>query len=318
MFIALVVTLYAVWSSAFSIGKLALAFSPPVFLTGFRMILAGTILLGYLGIAKRSSFKLEKNKWLCLLLLGFFSVYLANILEFWGLQYLSAAKTSFIYSLSPFFTALFSYIHFKEKMNGKKWIGLTIGFLGFIPVLMTQTGSEELFSVAGFLSWPTIALMGAALTAVYGWVLLRLILKNSEITPVMANGTSMLFGGVIALVHSFFIDSWSPIPVTEGHLYSMAKIVFILTVLSNIICYNLFGMMLKRFTATFLSFMGLLSPIFASITGWIFLGEPISWIIFLSTGIVSMGLWIVYYVELKQGYIIRKSPKTEEKQLEEA
>ncbi len=316
MFISLVVALYAMWSSTFSIGKLALAFSPPVFLTGFRMVLAGTILLGYLTITKRSSFKLEKKQWISLLFLGFFSVYLTNILEFWGLQYLSAAKTSFIYSLSPFFTALFSYIHFKEKMNGKKWIGLAIGFLGFIPVLLIQTGSEDLFSVYGFLSWPTIALMGAALCGVYGWIILRLILKSSEISPFMANGTSMMFGGIIALVHSFFIDSWSPIPIANGHVFDVVKIILILTVISNIICYNLFGLMLRRYTATFLSFMGLLSPIFASLTGWLFLGEPISWVIFLSTGIVSIGLWIVYYAELKQGYIQKTA--TIENQLEEA
>ena len=316
MFIALAVALYAMWSSTFSIGKLALTFSPPVFLTGFRMVLAGALLLGYLAIAKRSSFKLEKKQWLSLLVLGFFSVYITNILEFWGLQYLSAAKTSFIYSLSPFFTALFSYIHFSEKMNGKKWLGLSIGFLGFTPVLLTQTGSEDLFSIWGFLSWPTLAVMGAALCGVYGWILLRLVLKNSEISPFMANGTSMLFGGSIALIHSFFIDSWSPIPIANGHVYDVTKIVIFLTILSNIICYNLFGMMLRRYTATFLSFIGLLSPIFASLTGWLFLGEAVSWVIFLSTGVVSIGLWIVYYAELKQGYI-QKTVKTEET-LEEA
>jgi len=68
--------------------------------------------------------------------------------------------------------------------------------------------------------------------------------------------------------------------------------------------------LLKRFTATFLSFMGLLSPIFASFTGWLFLGELPSWQIFLSTGIVSIGLWIIYRAELKQGYI-KKSPTKE-------
>jgi drug/metabolite transporter (DMT)-like permease len=312
MFISLVVALYAMWSSTFSIGKMALIFSPPVFLTGFRMVLAGALLLGYLAIAKRSSFKLGKKQWLSLLLLGFFSVYLTNILEFWGLQYLSAAKTSFIYSLSPFFTALFSYIHFGEKMNSRKWLGFLIVFFGFIPVLLTQTGSEELFSVCSFLSWPTLALMGAALCGVYGWIILRLVLKNNaEISPFMANGTSMLFGGTIALIHSFFVDSWSPIPVANGHFYDVFKIVLILTGISNIVCYNLYGMMLRRFTATFLSFMGLLSPIFASLTGWLFLGEPISWVIFLSTGIVSMGLWVVYYAELKQGYI-QKTTKVAE------
>jgi drug/metabolite transporter (DMT)-like permease len=80
---------------------------------------------------------------------------------------------------------------------------------------------------------------------------------------------------------------------------------------SNILCYNLYGTMLKRFTATFLSFLGLLSPIFASFHGWIFLNEPPSWIIFLSTGIVSLGLWIVYAAELKQGYIVIKQKSKE-------
>jgi drug/metabolite transporter (DMT)-like permease len=69
--------------------------------------------------------------------------------------------------------------------------------------------------------------------------------------------------------------------------------------------------MLKRYTATFLSFMGLLSPIFASFTGWILLGESISWTIFFSTAIVCSGLWIVYRAELKQGYIIRKQIEQE-------
>lgn len=290
---------------------MALAFSPPVFLTGFRMFLAGMLLLGYLVIAKRSSFQLKMKQWGFLFILGFFSVYLTNILEFWGLQYLSAAKASFIYSLSPFFSALFSYIHFGEKMNRRKWLGLGIGFVGFVPVLLLQTGSEDLLSVWKFLSLPSLALMGAALAGVYGWVLLRLAVKQSDISPFMANGTSMFLGGAMALVHSFFVDSWNPIPIAQGHVYDVTKIVLILTFLSNIVCYNLYGMMLKRYTATFLSFMGLLSPIFASLTGWVLLGEPISWTIFCSTAVVSMGLWIVYKAELKQGYIVRKQPEQE-------
>ena len=115
----------------------------------------------------------------------------------------------------------------------------------------------------------------------------------------------------MALVQSFFVDSWNPIPIEPGHVYDVTKIVLILTFLSNIVCYNLYGMMLKRYTATFLSFMGLLSPIFASFIGWFLLKEPISWTIFFSTAIVSTGLWIVYKAELKQGYIVKKQPEQE-------
>ena len=85
--------------------------------------------------------------------------------------------------------------------------------------------------------------------------------------------------------------------------------------LYNVLCYNLYGFLLKRFTATFLSFMGLLSPIFASLSAWVFLGEPPSWQIFLATGIVSIGLFIVYRAELKQGYIVKK-PSAEQSSAE--
>ncbi len=311
MTLSLVVLMYALWSSIFSLGKMALAYSPPIFLTGFRMMLAGVLISAYLLIAKRSSFKLEIKQYLSIALLAFFSIYLTNILEFWGLQHLTAAKTCFLYSLSPFFAAFFSYIHFKEKMNARKWLGLGIGFVGFVPVLLTQTGSEDLFNAFSFLSWPTLAIMGAALFSVYGWVLLRIIVKDTQVSPLVANASSMMLGGLFALIHSSFVDTWTPIPVMQGHFPDVLKGVLVMTLVSNIICYNLYGMMLKRYTATFLSFVGLLSPIFASLNGWIFLGESPSWIIFLSTGVVSLGLWIVYQAELKQGYIVSPAKKAE-------
>ncbi|NNM43931.1 MAG: EamA family transporter [Chlamydiae bacterium] len=307
MQILLAVLMFATWTTMFSFGKIALALSPPLFLTGFRMVLAGVLLLGYLLIRKRSSFKLNRQQVISLVLLGFFSIYLTNSLEFWGLQHLSAAKTCFLYSLSPFFAAFFSYLHFKEKINLKKAIGLSIGFLGIIPVLFYKTGTEEILHAFSIFSWPELALIGAVLCSVYGWVLLRLVVKNQTVSPSMANGSSMLIGGMFAFIHSFFVESWTPTPVAEGQMVSFLQIVLLMTGISNILCYNLYGMMLKRFTATFLSFVGLLSPIFASISGWVFLGEPISWVIALSTSVVCLGLWLVYQAELKQGYIVKKS-----------
>ncbi len=307
----LVVFLYATWSSVFSFAKIALEFSTPTFLTGFRMLLASVLLLGYLAIAKRSSFKLSGKQILSFVALGFFSVYLSNVLEFWGLKYLTAAKACFIYSLSPFFAALFSYLHFGEKMNGRKWLGFGVGMAGMIPVIVSQSGTEELMNAFSIFSWPALALMGAALAAVYGWVLLRVLVKDSTNSPVMANGASMFFGGSMAIIHSLCIDKWSPVPIETGAIGSFIPIVLLITFISNIVCYNLYGFMLKRFTATFLSFMGLLSPVFASLHGWIFLGEIPSWTIFLSTAILCLGLWIVYSAELKQGYMVKTTPQPE-------
>ncbi len=299
----LVVFMYALWSSVFAFGKVVMQFSTPLFLTSLRMIIAGVLMMGFILWRRRSYLKLDKIQWLSIALFALISIFLTNVLEFWGLQYLSAAKTCFIYSLSPFFAALFSYIHFKEKMNNRKWLGMLIGFIGIIPVLISQTGSEELFKTVGFFTWPTLAVIGAALFAVYGWVLLRLIVKDHKISPVMANGSGMLLGGAMALVASLIFDPWHPVPIAAGKVTPFLTGTAIMALFYNILCYNLYGWMLKRFTATFLSFVGLLSPIFASLSGWIFLKEPLSWQILLSTGVVSIGLWIVYSSELKQGYI---------------
>jgi len=298
--------MYAGWSSMFSLGKMALEHSPPLFLTASRMILAGVLLLSFMLIKNRKAFKLSIKEFSLIALLGVFSIYLTNAFEFYSLQHLTAAKTCFIYSLSPFFSCLFSYFQFGEKLNRKKILGMFIGFIGITPVLAIQKGSEKLFSVTSYLSLPELAMVGASICTVYGWVLLRFILKNFSITPFMANGLSMLIGGIIALIHSYFIDHWSPIPVASSALSPFIGGLLLMTFISNIICYNIYGVMLKRYTATFLSFMGVLSPIFASLISWLTLGEPLSPVIFLSTGVVSIGLWLIYSAELRQGYLQKK------------
>ncbi len=299
MAILVIIFMYAIWSSMFSIAKWSLQFSPPLFLIASRMLLAAVLVLGFLLFFKKSEFKLHFKKYLSLALLGVFSIYLSNIFELWGLQHLSASKTCFIYSLSPFFAALFSYLHFQEKMSPKKWLGMVIGFLGFIPVLFTMGSSQDFL----YISVADLFVMGAALCAVYGWVLLRLVVKDASISPLMANGISMLFGGMLALSHSYFTENWTPFPIALPQMGKFLLGTLVMTFISSILCYNLYGLMLRKFTATFLSFVGLLSPIFASFNSWVILGEIPSPIIFLSTGIVILGLWLVYQEELKQGYI---------------
>ena len=107
--------------------------------------------------------------------------------------------------------------------------------------------------------------------------------------------------GTLELIHSLRNDVWTPIPVSSENIPVFIQGIVLMTFISNILCYNLYGLILRRFTATFVSFMGLLSPIFASITSWILLGEQPSIVIFISTGIVSAGLWLIYSAELKQG-----------------
>jgi drug/metabolite transporter (DMT)-like permease len=241
-------------------------------------------------------------------------MYFPNALEYYGLQHLSAAKTCFIYSLTPFFAAFFSYLHFNEKMNPKKWLGMIIGFIGVMPIFFIQTGSENITTSFLKISYPELAVIGATIFSVYGWVLLRILVKDNSLSPLTANSYGMLIGGILALIHSYFFDAWNPIPVTSGSGANFLQGLVIITLISNVICYNLYGFLLKKYTATFMSFVGLLSPIFASLSEWLFLKTPPSPIILVSTFVIIFGLWIIYKEELKQGYIV-KTKKTSQEQV---
>jgi len=293
----LVILLYALFASFFTIGKVALDYAQPLFLVGSRMLVAGILILSYQYFFNRQEFVFKKVHLWRFLRLALFSIYLTNVLEFWGLKYLTSFKTCFIYSLSPFVSALLSYCMFSEKMSWKKWVGLVIGFIGFMPILLSQTLTEEMTGQFFMFSWAELAVMGATVFAVYGWILLGQLVKDNGYSPFMANGVSMTLGGTMALVHSFCVERWNPVPVTE--MFPFLETMVLLIVISNIICYNLYGHLLKRYSATFMSFAGLITPLFTAVFGWLFLGEAVTGSFYVSAVIVFFGLLTFYQEELK-------------------
>ncbi len=301
--IYLVILLFALFASIFGLSKATLAYSEPFFLIGSRMLLAGLLLVGHQLIFNRKNFNFKINHLLPLFLLGLMSIYLTNIAEIWGLQHMSSAKACLIYSLTPFSGALVAYIVLRETLNSKKWLGLFIGFFGLIPILMTQSQSEKMAGEIGNISFAEISLLIAVFCGVYGWTLMKKIINDYKYSPLMANGISMTLGGSLALCHSYFAgEVWNPIPVTDLKPFILNTLIMCL--ISNIICYNLYGFLLKRYSATFMSFAGLVTPFFASFFGWMFLNETITWHYFMSIGMFAIGLTIFYQEELKKDKIL--------------
>jgi drug/metabolite transporter (DMT)-like permease len=296
----LVILLYALFASVFTIAKTGLEYSQPFFLVGSRMFVAGLIMLAYQYFWNREGFTFDRRHFWRIFRLALFNIYLTNAFEFWGLKYLTSFKTCFIYSLSPFVSAIFSYFLFCEKMNFKKWCGLTIGFLGFLPILLTETSSEEATGHFFFFSWAELAVMAAAVSSVYGWILLRQLVKENGYSPFMANGLSMLLGGAMALTHSLATETWDPVPVSET--LPFLECALLLIIISNLICYNLYGYLLRHYSATFISFAGFTTPLFTALFGWFYLGEMVTWPFYLSAAIVFTGLVTFYQQELRQDY----------------
>lgn len=293
-----VLLLYALFGSVFTIGKIGLQYSEPVFFVGARMLFAGILLLAYQLLWKKESLEWRKLPWGKIFLLALCGIYLTNIFEFWGLQYLTSFKTCLIYSLSPFLAALLAYLMFSERMTWRKWLGLGIGCIGLLPTLLTETSLEEQAGQFFIFSWAELAVLMATLTSVYGWSLLRQLVKEEKASPFTANGLSMILGGLMALVHSSLVEEWNPIPVTSFLPFFECSLLLIL--ISNLVCYNLYGSLLKRFSTTFMSLAGFTTPFFAALFGWIFLNEIMTWPFYISIALQLAALLVFYQEELQQ------------------
>ncbi|HSW74222.1 MAG TPA: DMT family transporter [Candidatus Limnocylindria bacterium] len=295
----LIVMLYALWALSVTTSKELLAYTTPVYLTGMRMFLAGIILLAYQYFYAHEHLRFQKKDiWLYLQTI-FFGIYLTNILRFWALGSITAAKSMFLFNFSPFMSSLYSYFVFKEKMTRGQWFGLWLGVVGMIPILMSTSPSEQSIGEFFFFSWPEIATLISVASQSYSWIVMRSLVRDRDYSPLMINGMSMFVGGFLALITAFFVEGF--FPVTDV-LPFFGMLMFVI-VISNIICHNLYGYLLRDYTATFMSFAGFMAPIFAAGLGWGLKGEVITWHFYLSTVIVFIALYIFYKDELKQGGI---------------
>lgn len=291
--VVLAIGMYCFFGLSFVVGKETLKSVAPFFLTGVRMLFAAVIILGIQWIVNRKNFYSPKGMWKEIWLLTIFNITLTNCLEFWGLQYMSCYKTCYIYSLSPFLAALFSFIFLKEKLGRMKIIGLCIAFFGFLPLLIYKEAST---GAAFYISAAEWALLGAAFATVIGWIAMRKICYQKQYPFLMANGISMLLGGILSFIPSLVFESYSPFPVTNWKFFLQGMV--IMALINNIIGYNLYAFIVRRFTVTLIAFIGFITPLVTALFGWLFLGESASMLFFISYAVVLIGFFFFSREEL--------------------
>jgi drug/metabolite transporter (DMT)-like permease len=228
--------------------------------------------------------------------------------EFWAMQYVSGAKACLLYNMSPFITALLAYVLLKERLTIRQWLGLIIGFLAFIPILLNQSRGEMLEWHFGFLSGAEILLLIAVASSCYGWIVMRHLVVVRHYSPMMINGISMLIGGVMALVSTMIIESSprifivSKAPMFSPFIFTIGIIAvytFALILIANVVCFNLYGVLLRKYSPTFIAFAGFTARIFAAFFYLLFFGERVSLAFYLTFGLVFIGLWLFYQDEFK-------------------
>lgn len=293
-----ILLLYTIMASTFTIGKVLLTFVPPLFLIGLRMVFSGVVLLTGYYLYSEKRVKIARSDWSVLGVISLIHILIPYATEFIALQSIAPSCAALMFNLSPFFTALFSYWYFNEIMTPVKWLGTAISFSGLIYFIKPTVWCwGDIMS----LNFAYVLLLTGVATSTLAWVMIRQFVKNKNYSIVLINGIAMLFAGIESFIASYVYQEQVLFP--WQHFWQFVGLFLTIVLFSNLF-YNFYGYLLKKYTATFLSFMGIATPLITACFDWIFLGIGIHVNFFITLVIIGSGVYLFYKEELKQGYVV--------------
>ncbi len=230
--------------------------------------------------AAKENIKTKDYVWI--LFFGFVGYYLASYFDFLGLQYIKAGLERIILFLYPTLVIIISRIFLKNIITRQQIFAIILTYLG---VLITFWGEFQLDTTHLFLGVFLIFL--SALTyATYlvgsGW----LIPKFGVIT---FTSYAMIVSSLCIIIQYLIFDRGD----IMGYPIELYLICIAMATFSTIIPSYLVSAAIARLGASNFSIIASLGPFSTIILAFFFLGESLSWIQFIGSGIVIFGIYVV-------------------------
>ena len=268
--------------------KLAYAWAPidAVTLLALRMIYAAPIflLMALWSTRGHGTPPMGRRDWFAILWLGFIGYYLASLLDFMGLQYVTAALERLMLYLYPTMVVVISAIFLKQRITGRILLALALSYAGILLVFARD------LSLAG----DSRALwLGAALVFASSFFYALYLVGAG---PVIARLGSLRFIALAMLTSALFVFaqfgatrpvSALAVPI-RIHLLCLAMAIF-----STVLPTYLIAEAIKRIGANRTSLVGSLGPVFTIGLGFWILGEPLHWVQLGGAALVLAGVTLV-------------------------
>lgn len=272
--------------------KLAYAAHPgldAVTLLALRMIFSLPFFLLMVWWARRQSgnatpVPLTKRDWWLVVFLAFVGYYISSFLDFWGLQYISAALERLILFTNPTFVVLLSAIFLSVRITRRVALALVVSYVGLV---LAYWHDLRITDDTSALVKGTLLVLGAALT--YSIYLLLGGQLTKRIGSTRFTAYMMLFATVFVLAQFFAMRPLSALDLPmQVYVYCVGLAVF-----STAAPVWMMAEALKRLGANDASMIGSVGPIVTIGLGVVFLGESISLLQMIGAGLVLLGVSLI-------------------------
>jgi drug/metabolite transporter (DMT)-like permease len=268
------------WSSAFSVAKLALVDCPPLLLLASRFLVAGVLMLAVARI-QGVRWTLSRRDVALFAVLGIANqaVYLG--LGYVGLRDISSGLSVLIISANPVITAVLAVMLLGERMTWGKSLGLLLGIGGVAYIVGSRLaiGADHLQGI--------LLTIAALLSLVGGTILFKRFAPKEGLW--IGNGIQSLAAGIASLPFALSFESVGDVVPTWRLLAAFAYLVLLVSVFA----YLLWFQILTVSGATAASSYHFLMPPLGMLFGWLLLGERMATSDLLGIVPVVLGIYLV-------------------------
>jgi len=276
----LLVVLSVIWGLAFVAIRyldFELGF---VDLTLLRWLVASAGYLVLLPFVGRLKTRIERRDLPRLLVVAFFNVVAYHLALNYAEKSVSSGLAGLLISLGPVFTSLLSVIFLKEKVGAKLGLALLLAVVG-AAILSVPDLSKGFDSLSG----PVAVALSAFSLAVFSVLSKPLVIKYGALPiAVWAGilGTCML----LPLFSSTFVRD-----VAALSLLGWGSLLY-LSLLSTVLGYSMFYVMLRRGEVTRLMIQLYLAPVISVIGGALLLKESVTALTLLGGAAMLIAVWL--------------------------
>jgi len=258
---------------AVSLLALRMLFSLPFFLVS-----------AVLTSSKDSNRKFTLNQWIGVAVIGCMGYYISSLLDFLGLQYVSAGIERLILFIYPTLVVLMSWIFFRGKISSIQWMAIAVTYAGLLLAFWGEARVDT--SNPSFYKGALLILLCSITYAIY-------IVGSGRIIPSVGaskfNSYAMTFACIAVLIH-FFVTSSQSLWNLDSLVYVYS---FAMAIIGTVVPSYLVTQGIKRIGSDNAAIVGSIGPVSTILQAFIFLGEPIFFLQIVGTACILFGILLI-------------------------
>ncbi len=242
------------------------------------------ILSAYFSSRKTNNVKFTSKQWLGVAVVGCLGYYVSSLLDFLGLQFISAGIERLVLFIYPTLVLLMSALFFRVKIKSQQWLALIITYAGLCIAFLGEV--DATVNTNDFYTGSILIFICAITYAMY-------IVGSGRLIPSLGaakfNSYAMSFAGMAVLIHFSISNSNSLLHLPAiVYVYS-----FLMAVFATVIPSYLVAEGIKRIGSDNAAIVGSIGPVSTILQAYLILDEPIRVLQVVGTVFILVGILMI-------------------------